>query len=280
MLSATSIFRRMPVGLPLAARRLFGALAYAHDRAELSFLRLKETARSYHFPAGGLNHEAAGWVPQSRLAIITDAWACIEHLNQAKELVERFEVADPPPAEIVSFVDAMGPAAEILDRQRRLDEDVFGGRNDVEGHPVLGTVSWFDTRDSKGHTRFSISSGPTIDSGLMAKVAVSGAPQAGDIVDVQLMAADHTVNLDAMMDALADFMAAFETRVSRATLAALRAAVLAQGASLDEPQPHGVADLTTAFRIDKMAGAGRAPTPDDVKAHVEVPAGTFDMRAA
>jgi len=279
MLPATSIFRRMPFALPLAARRHFGALAYAHDSAELSFHRLKDAARSYQFPAEGLNHEAAGWIPASRLSIIADAWACIDHLSRVKELVQRFEVADPPPAEIVLFVNAVNPAAEIRDKLRRLDEEIFEGGNSVEGHPVLGTVSWSDTRSPKGLIRFSISSGPTIDGSLMAAVPVSGALQTGDIVDVQLTVADRTVNLDEMMEALADFMAKFETRVSRATLTGLLTAAQAQGVPLDEPQPHGVADMTLAVRTRGMTDAGWAPAPDDVKMLVEVPAGTFDMRA-
>ena len=95
MLPPTSIFRRMPGALTLSQRRLLGALAYANDSAELSFARLKEAARAYRLPTEGLGYEEAGWVPANRLSIITDAWACIDHLNRARKLVQRFPYADP-----------------------------------------------------------------------------------------------------------------------------------------------------------------------------------------
>ena len=279
MLPATSIFRRMPGALELAQRRRLGALAYASDSAELSFQRLKEVARAYRFPGDDLTHEAAGWTPEHRLSIVTDAWACIDHLNRAKKLVQRFKVADPPPAEIGLFVHAMGPAAKIRNRLQHLDEDIFEGKNSVQGHPVLGTVSWSDKRVSTGHIRYSISSGPTIDGGLMAEVSTSDTPLTGDIVDVQLMAADQTVNLDDMMQALTEFMTAFEVLVFRAVLLAIRAAAEAQGVSLDQPRPTGISDMTTAIWLRDKTDAGWALTPDCMQMLVEVPLGAFDISA-
>jgi hypothetical protein len=286
MLSPASIFRRIPGALPLSQRRLLGALAYASDSADLSFSRLKEIARAYHLPVESLgykeagwvlDYEDAGWVPSNRLSIITDAWACIDHLNRARKLVQRLPIADPPPPEVGSFLNQTRPAASIRNRIQHLDEDIFNGTNCVEGYPVLGLVSWADARSPGCQIRYSISSGPSIDSGRMADAQINDVDGAGDVVDFRLMAADHTVHLDEMMKALADFMSAFEVTVSRSIISGLRAAAAQRGVSLEEPRPHGIADMTTAMRMRPGAEGGWGFGSGDLFIKVEVPPGAFDI---
>jgi hypothetical protein len=277
MLPPTSIFRRMPGAMALSQRRLLGALAYANDSAELSFARLKEAACAYRLPMEGLSYEEAGWVPVNRLSIITDAWACIDHLNRARKLVQRFPCADPRPLEIGPFLNATKPAASIRNRIQHFDEDIFMGANRVEGNPVLGAVSWADARASGGHIRYSISSGPSIDGGNMSSAEITDVDGAGDVVDLRLMAADQTVHLDEMMKALADFMGAFEVTVSRAVISGLSAAAVEKGVPLEEPRPHGIADMTVAMRMRRGPGGGWEWGSGDGFAVVEVPSGSFDI---
>jgi|WetSurMetagenome_2_1015567.scaffolds.fasta_scaffold73710_2 hypothetical protein len=277
MLPPTSIFRKMPGAMSLAQRRLLGALAYAHDSAELSFERLRQTAREYRLPVGGLSYEQAGWTPQNRLSMVTDAWACIDHLNRASKLVRRFPCGDPKPAEIEPFLTATKPAGSIRNRIQHLDEDIFEGKNCVEGHPILGAISWADAREPGGHVRYSISSGPSIDGGNFAAHQLSDVDGAGNVLDFRLMAADRTVHLDPMMAALADFMGAFEVTVSRAVINGLRAAAIAKGRPLEERRPHGVADMTLAMRMKRSPDGGWKCGNGDGFAHVEVPPGAFDI---
>jgi hypothetical protein len=277
MVPPTSIFRRMPGAITLSQRRLLGALAYANDSAELSFARLKGAARAYRLPIEGLGYEEAGWVPANRLSIITDAWACIDHLNRALKLVRRFPCADPRPPEVRPFLDAMKPVALIRNRLQHLDEDIFKGAYCVDGNPVLGAVSWADARASGGHIRYSISSGPSIERGHMGGAQITDVDGAGDVVDFRLMAADQTVHLDEMMKALADFMGAFEVTVSRGVISALRGAALEKGVPLEGPHPHGIADMTMAMRMRRKPEGGWESGNGDSFAVVEVSPGSFDI---
>jgi len=264
----------MPSAIALAQRRLLGALAYANDSAELSFARLKEAARAHHLPTDGLGYEEAGWVPANRLSMITDAWACIDHLNRARKLVQRFPCDDPCPPEVGPFLDMTKPAASIRNRLQHLDDDIYKGANCVEGNPVLGAVSWADARASDGHVRYSISSGPSIDGGNMVSTQITDVDGAGDLVDFRLMAADQTVHFDEMMRALAAFMGMFEVTVRRAVISRLRAAAVEKGVPLEEP-PHGIADMTIAMKMRRKPEGGWEC--GDGFAVVEVPPGTFNI---
>jgi hypothetical protein len=277
MLPPTSIFRRMPGALALSQRRFLGALAYASDCAELSFERLRQAARAYSLPTSADGYEEAGWTPVNRLSIITDAWACVDHLNRARQLVKRSPYGDPRPAEVDPFLAATKPALDIRNRIQHLDEDIFTGANCVEGNPVMGAVSWADARNIGGHVRYSISSGPPIDGGLMAGSPLADVDGAGDVLDFALKAADQTIRLDEIMKALAAFMAAFEVTVERAVILGLREAAIRQGVSLHEPRPHGITDVTMAMRMRRKAEDGWEIGNGDGFGWVEVPVGSFDI---
>ncbi len=277
MLPPTSIFRRMPGALALSQRRFLGALAYASDCAELSFERLRQAARAYHLPTAGGSYEDAGWTPMNRLSIITDAWACVDHLNRARQLVKRSPYGNPRPPEVDPFLAATKPALDIRNRIQHLDEDIFTGANCAEGNPVLGAVSWADARILGGHIRYSISSGPSIDGGLMAGAQLTDVDGAGDVLDFALKAADQAIHLDETMKALAAFMAAFEVTVSRAITVGLREAATRQGVSLQEPRPHGITDMTTAMRMRRKAEGNWEFGNGDGFGLVEVPVGSFHI---
>jgi hypothetical protein len=277
MLPPTSIFRRIPGAIALSQRRLLGALAYANDSAELSYARLKESARAYRLPATSVGYEDAGWIPVNRLSIITDAWACIDHLNRARKLVERFPIGDPRPPEVDHFLSALKPATAIRNRIQHLDEDIFKGANCAEGHPVLGAVSWVDARAAEFQIRYSIASGPSIDDGNMCRLHGVEVDDAGNVVDFRLMAADQIVHLDEMMSALADFMGAFEVVARRGIISTIRDAAVSKGVPLGEPRPHGVTDLTVAVRLRRKPEGGWEGDDHDFFSIVEVPPGSFDI---
>ncbi len=280
MLPPTSIFRRMPGTLVLSQRRFLGALAYASDCTELSFERLKQAARAYRLPTSADGYEEAGWTPVNRLSIITDAWACVDHLNRARQLVKRSPYGNPRPLEVDPFLAATKPALDIRNRIQHLDEDIFTGANCAEGNPVLGAVSWADARILGGHLRYSISSGPSIDGGRMAGTQLADVDGAGDVLDFALKAADQTIHLDETVKALAAFMAAFEVTVARAVTSGLREAATRQGVSLQEPRPHGITDMTMAMRMRRKAEGGWECGNGDGFALVEVPPGSFDISEA
>lgn len=277
MLPPTSIFRRMPGALALSQRRFLGALAYASDSAELSFDRLRQAARAYRLPTSADGYEEAGWTPANRLSIITDAWACVDHPNRARQLVKRSSYGSPRPPEVDPFLAATKPALDIRNRIQHLDEDIFTGANCVEGNPVVGAVSWADARILGGHIRYSISSGPSIDGGFMAGMQLADVDGAGDVLDFALKAADQTIHLDETMKALAAFMAAFEVTVSRAIAMGLREAAARQGASLQEPRPHGITDMTMAMRMTCTPEGGWLSGNGEAFVVVEVPPGSFDI---
>lgn len=278
MLSPTSIFRRIPLALPLAHRRLFGGLAYAYDGAELSFGRLREAARSYRLPDAH-DYDLAGWIPASRLSIIADAWTFVDHVNRARKLAGRLPMADPPPPEVAIFIAASKPANAIRNRLHHLDEDIFKGENLTEGHPVLGAVSWADARGDGGHVRYSIASGPSIDAGLIGKMQLTDVDGAGDVVDFRLMAGDRTAQLDELRNALVDFMGALEETVARRVRSSLRSAATEQGVSLERAGVHGIADMTMAVRMNAKPQGGGWTTrlEEDGFGRSEVPPGVIDL---
>lgn len=143
---------------------------------------------------------------------------------------------------------------------------------------MLGVASWADARASEGHIRYSVSSGPSIDSGHMGGAQIADVDGAGDVVNFRLTAPDQTVHLDEMMKILADFMGGFEVTASRAVISSLRAAAVAKGVSLEEPRPNGIADMTMAMRMRRKSGGGWEWGKDDVLAIVEVSPGCFDIR--
>lgn len=270
----------MPGALELRQRRALGALAYAADSAELSYARLQNTARSYTLPLEGLTYEAAGWVPENRLSIITDAWSCIDHLHRAHYIVRRFDTAEPHPPEIRAFIGSMKPVKEMRNRIQHLDEDIFSGKNCVDGHPVLGSVSWTDARSENFIVHYSISSGQTIDGGIAAKTHLEADYKARDVCRFRLLAADRTLDIDLAMEALRNFIMEFEITVTRSIIFGLREACSARGISLDEPRPHGIADMTTAMRFwPKEEGVWtlRSGSADGFGL-AEVPPGAFDLR--
>jgi hypothetical protein len=275
MIQPNSIFRRMPKALPLSTRRLLGALAYAHDGAELSYLRMKEAARAYSMPmADSTPSPELGWTPENRLRIVSDSWACIDNLSRMRRLVTRFPYGDPRPPEVDLFLDVLKPAHDIRNRIQHLDEDIYAGKNCAEGHPVVGTVTWVDARFPDGHARYGISSGPTIDGGTMLKTRIGPPRVADDVGDFGLMAADQAINLDDLIEAARTFMVAFEVMMDRSVKSGVRAAAEAKGVPLDVAGSHWVCDMVTAMFFRQEGEAWKLVQSFG---NVEVPPGVVDL---
>jgi hypothetical protein len=111
----------------------------------------------------------------------------------------------------------------------------------------------------------------------MSGAEITDVDGAGNVADFRLMAADQTVHLDKMMKALTDFISAFEVTVSRAVISGLRAAAVEKGVPLEEPRPHGVADMTVAMRMRRKPEGGWECDNGDCFGLVEVPPGSFDI---
>lgn len=278
LLPPTSIFRCMPSILPLNLRRLLGAFAYAFDGAELSFARLRETAAQYVLPTPGMKPSPAQWHARNRLSIIVDAWAFIDHVSRVRKLVKRFPWDTPePPIEVKDFL-ASTRSADIRNRLHHLDEDIFEGKNCVEGHPILGSVSWVDTRTPGGHTRFSISSGPTIDAGNWGGFRTDPITSSEPVCQFRLVASDREAALDELQAAARAFAQLLETSVRQSVDRAIVAEAPKRGKPPEQLCGSGVADMTMAFRLEPGddENSGRI-IPEQCHALVEVPPHTYKL---
>ncbi|MBN2574922.1 MAG: hypothetical protein JXP73_10195 [Deltaproteobacteria bacterium] len=170
-------------------------------------------------------------------------------------------------------------ATDIRHRIQHLDEDIFEAKHCQEGHPVLGAVSWSDTRFPSGYAVFGISSGPTIDGGKLLAMKI-GQPRIEDGVgDFCLMAADQDLSLDAMVLAARQFMAEFEVTAARAIKTQLREAARSKGVSLEKAGAHQVCDMVTGVFF-VPTGDGRWTTDGSrMFARVEVPPGVLDLES-
>ena len=158
--SANSIFRCMPTILPLRFRRLLSAFAYAVDGVELSYSRLRETALDYELPSARSHSPEEKWIARNRLCVLVDAWSMIDHVSRARKLVSQFpwDGAKFSP-QLNEFVRETKAAALIRNQLHHVDDDILSGVDVAEGHTILGTVSWVDTRKAGTVVRYAVSSG-------------------------------------------------------------------------------------------------------------------------
>jgi hypothetical protein len=276
MLSPQSFFRRIPTALSLSNRRLIGALVYAYDGADLSYKRMKEVAHAYSLPKERSETVESGWTPENRLAIVVDAWTCIDNLNRMRRLVTRFQYGDPRPDEVEKLLDALKPAQAIRNRIQHLDEDIFESKNCTEGHPVLGAITWIDSRVSEGRALFGVSSGPTIDAGKMLSRKIKSPTVIAEVGDFELMASDQTVNMDELINAAHLFMAKFERTLQSGISTTLRKAAEEKGVPLKQAGSYWPSDMVVAVRYRKD-GQGWKTTSTDYFASVEVPLDSIDL---
>ena len=273
ILPPDSFFRCMPIALPLKVRRLFGALAYAVDGAEMSYDRLHRTATGYHIPANG-QPSLRTWLPESRLSAIVDAWAVIDHIVRLRKLLPRFDYEGEQPAEVQTFLSGTEPARQIRNRLHHLDEDIFNGVFCEEGHPAVGTVSWVDTREPPLQRRYSIASGPHIDAGTSMQT-IMGHCDPDKVSNFKLMASDQTVSIDDLMRELRIFVPAFEARARSSATSSINAAIEEQGAPLEQLIANPVTDMTLVATFKPTGPDSWEMGSDGLFGLVEVPPGAY-----
>jgi hypothetical protein len=273
-LASDSIFRCMPTALPLKVRRLFGAFAYAIDGAELSFGRLKATAARYQAPQP-CQQLTDIWMPEMRLSVITDAWAFIDHITRLRKLLPRFDYENGNMPELVQgFLDRTDDARQIRNRLQHLDEDIFGGVFCEEGHPVLGTVSWVDTRNAPIQRRYAVSSGPSIDAGTMMEFSVERT-EPGIVTNFRLMASDRIVNLDRLLSEVRDFVRDFEIKVGNSVSDSVRAAASERGVAEEALSASGIADAVFLMAFAPKGPEAFEVIEDSTHGLVEVAPGSY-----
>lgn len=279
LISPDSIFRCMPTALPLKVRRLLGAFAYAVDGAELSYFRLTQTAESYAVPPSGTSPSVDRWTPFKRLSLVVDAWAFIDHLTRLRKLLPRFDYDGDLPPRVQSFLAATEPARLIRNRLQHLDEDIYSSAHSQEGHPVLGTISWVDTRTPPNQTRFAVASGPSIDAGKMIEMQV-GEHEPGRVCDFRLMASDQSVLLDVLLNELRGFVSEFEVLVGDSVSEGLKAAAVERDIPMEGLCASGITDMTLATIFESMGGDQYQLRQDGMHGLVEVPPGRFRLPGA
>jgi hypothetical protein len=278
MLPTESIFRCMPQALHISLRRLMSGLGYAYDAAEFHYERMTEAAKAFFHPEGKAEARYMGWSPERRLSVIADAWACIDNLNRCLRLVNRFSYGDPRPEMVDPFLAAVKPAKLIRDRIQHLEEDFSSGENCEKGHPVFGTVAWIDTRYPGGFLRFFISSGPTIEKGLITSYQFTGDEHlASDVDRFSLMAFDQTVSLTELMVLTRKFMQSFEGIVRAAIFNAIRTAAADRGASLEHVGRNALTDMVSALAFRKEGENQYKWVVEDSYSRVEIPLGVLDL---
>lgn len=268
----------MPSVLPLRERRLLGAFAYAHDGSELAYERLREACEKYELPLEAPKPGPNEWTPRKRLSVIVDAWSFIDHISRARKVVTRFNWGTPgAPPEVQAFLDATKPATDIRNRLQHLDEDIFTGANCTEGHPILGSVSWVDARVPGGHTRFSVSSGPTIDAGKWAAFTADHVSDDLTVGKFKLMASDQKVDLEALRDTLAAFTDLLERSIRQSVERAVVAEAGVRSVPVEQLCRNGVTDMVTAIRLKPNGDGGFEWLTEQSHALVEVAPGVCKL---
>lgn len=266
----------MPSALPLKVRRLFGAFAYAVDGAQLSFERLRQSVEQYVAPPPGSQPSAIDWTSDMRLSVITDAWAFVDHVNRVRKLLTRFDLGEGTVPEVQDFLESTDGARQIRNRLQHLDEDIHNGVFSEEGHPVLGTVSWTDGRSPTVRRNFAVASGPSIDAGNMIEFSIEAhAPQG--VGNLKLMAADHRVSLDELMNRLETFVPWFEKQVQTSIGKNIRAAAQEQNKGVEAFCANGITDMVMLATFEPKPDGTFELKADEMHAFVEVPPGTYRL---
>jgi hypothetical protein len=239
---------------------------------------MRETAAQYQLPPLGSKANPTDWNARNRLSIIVDAWAFIDHVSRVRKLVKRFpwETSEPP---VQDFL-ASTKSADIRNRLHHLDEDIFAGKNCSEGHPILGSVSWVDTRAPGGHTRFSISSGPTIDAGNWGGFRADPITSSEPVCQFRLTASDREADLDELQEGLRAFARLLESSSRQSVDRAIAAEAPKRGKTPEQLCASGVADMTFAFRLEPNGEDGWSIVPEQCHAIVEVAPHTYKFRGA
>ena len=255
LLAANSIFRCVPSMLPLHFRRLLGAFAYAIDGAELAYCRLREAALDYEMPQRGARSSLDRWTARNRLSILNDAWALIDHVSRARKLISRFPWdQSKSPRDLNQFIRETKPAGLVRNRLHHLDEDVYSRADCTEGHPILGRVSWVDSRNPQKPIRFTITSG-TGDEAEQGPVSVphsSGAQ--GDVGEFTLCVCEEEADLDALHETMLWFAKRLEAAVSTSVRELVDAEAKRRKVPVEQLCESHFVDLTIATPVQSKPG--------------------------
>ena len=256
--SANSIFRCMPTILPLRFRRLLSAFAYAVDGVELSYSRLRETALDYELPSARSHSPEEKWIARNRLCVLVDAWSMIDHVSRARKLVSQFpwDGAKFSP-QLNEFVRETKAAALIRNQLHHVDDDILSGVDVAEGHTILGTVSWVDTRKAGTVVRYAVSSGSS-GSPKESPLALPAAGAQGDVSQFCLTVEDQEADIDALHRAITRFSTTLEASLA----ASVRGAVIDEATKRKVP----VEELCESAVADVGIATFKGSDPTDLHA--------------
>ncbi|MFL6733161.1 MAG: hypothetical protein ACJ8EY_00515 [Sphingomicrobium sp.] len=247
--SASSIFRCMPKLLPVSFRRLLTSFAYAVDGVELSYSRLHETALNYELRPEA-ECEGQIWPATYRHCILLDAWSVIDNVSRARKLVSRFpwEKAQLS-AQLKTFLRETKSAAALRHQLFQIEEESLAGTDATEGHAVLGTVDWIDTRRTGEVTRYAVSSGMNTDVDRFLIPVVPDLNEVPGVKEFRLSVADKQADIDALRACVRSFARDLEASVADSVSNAVRREAEKRSAAVALLCESALADMTVAARF-------------------------------
>lgn len=277
MLSPESMFRQPPQALSISLRRLLGALGYAFDAVELHHARLVAAASDFYHPESQPGF--TGLSPEQRAGMICDAWSCLDWMHRFRQLVKRLPFGEPRPVFVDPFLDELDTARLLRNRLHHFDEDFANGEHCESGHPILGSLSWIDSRYASGFLYVFIASGPSVESGQVTNFSIPAREDLpSEIGSFSLLAFDRALSLSAMLSTIREFMNVFEPLVQTSIAKALREAAAEKNIPLEVAGRYAPCDMITAIAFD---GDGAQWTWNTASSYsrVEVAPGSMDLQA-
>jgi hypothetical protein len=278
MLSPESIFRRPPQALSISLRKLLAALGYAFDAVELHYERLRGAAWSFHRP--GSQPAYSDLSPEQRAGMICDAWSCLDWMHRFRQLVKRLPFGDPRPPFVDPFLEDLDTARLLRNRLHHFDEDFAEGEYCESGHPILGTLSWIDSRYAGGFMYAFIASGPTLESGQISSLPMPAQTDLpSEIGNFSLLAFDRSLSLSTSLSKIREFMNEFEPLVRVNIARTLRGAAAEKNVPLEVAGRYAVCDMVTAIAFDRKGENQWIMNTASSYSRAEVPLGSMDLRA-
>ncbi|MNF60274.1 hypothetical protein D3C84_418870 [compost metagenome] len=276
MLSPESIFRQPPQALRLSLRKLLGALGYAFDAVELHHARLIAAASDFYQPESPPKFTELA--PEQRIGMISDAWSCLDWMHRFRQLVRRMPFGEPRPLFVDPFLEELDKIRLLRNRLHHFDEDFEAGEHCESGHPILGSLSWIDSRYASGFLYAFIASGPSVEGGALANLPILAREDLpSEIGNFSLLAFDRTLSLSAMLSTIREFMHEFEPLVQTAIANTLREAATERNVPLEVAGRYAPCDMITAMALDSDGDQWTWNTASSYS-RVEVAPGCMDLQ--
>ncbi|RJG08656.1 hypothetical protein D3879_22445 [Pseudomonas cavernicola] len=198
-------------------------------------------------------------------------------MHRFRQLVKRLPFGEPRPAFVDPFLDELDTARLLRNRLHHFDEDFASGEHCESGHPILGSLSWIDSRYARGFLYAFIASGPSVESGQVSNFSIPAREDLpSEIGNFSLLAFDRTLSLSAMLSTTREFMHAFEPLVQTTIAETLREAAVENNVPLDVAGRYAPCDMITAIAFDVGGDQWTWNTASSFS-RVEVALGSMDV---